>query len=131
MSRLAALVLCSGSPLSLSCQEETPAEKRARAALEKAKAREIMKQCEARVKMAELILGKTGPMIVSLSSLLAKQEMSLVAGIIKTPLEESLDLFVAFEESAKAIISSGGVGELAITDLKDPCCTRKVRVTSC
>jgi hypothetical protein len=114
--------LYSGSPLSLSKQEETPAEQRARAALEKAQAREISKQGEAKVKMAELILSKTGPAIVSLSSLLAKPEMAMVADIIRVPLQESLDLFTLLEESARAVIAAYGVGELAITDMKDPCC---------
>jgi hypothetical protein len=39
-------------------QDETPAEQRARAALVKAQARELAKQKESKVKMAELILGK-------------------------------------------------------------------------
>ncbi len=74
------------------------------------------------MKLAELILAKTGPAIVSLSSLLAKPEMAMVAEIIRVPLQESLDLFTLFEESARAVIAAYGVGELAITDMKDPCC---------
>jgi hypothetical protein len=114
--------MCSGSPLSLSKQDETPAEQRARAALEKAQAREIVKQGEAKVKLGELILAKTGPVLVSLSSLLNKPEMAIVADIIRAPLQESLDLFTVYEDSARSIIAAYGVGELAMTDMKDPCC---------
>ncbi len=110
-------------PLGLSKQEETPAEQRARAALAKAQAREIAKQAEANIKLAELVLSKTGPTIISLSALLAKDGMSDVAGIIREPLGDALDMFTEVEESAKAIIAAGGVGVLAIRDMKDPCCT--------
>ena len=110
-------------PLGLSKQEETPAEQRARAALAKAQAREIAKQAEANIKLAELVLSKTGPTIISLSALLAKDGMSDVAGIIREPLADALEMFTEVEESAKAIIAAGGVGVLAIRDMKDPCCT--------
>jgi hypothetical protein len=114
--------LCSGSPLSLSKQDETPAEQRARAALEKAQAREISKQCEARVKMGEMILAKTGPVIVSISSLLAKPEMEHVTEIIRGPLQEALDYLTVLEESARSTIGSYGAGELAMADMKDSFC---------
>jgi hypothetical protein len=106
-------------------QDETPAEQRARAALAKAQAREIEKQKESKVKLAELILGKTGPIIISLSALLSKDGMMDVASIIRDPLAESLELFSSFEASAKDIIASGGEGYLQITDMKDPCCNCK------
>jgi hypothetical protein len=115
-------VLCSGSPLSLWKQDETPAEQRARAALAKAQAREVAKQGEAKVKLGELILAKTGPVLVSLSSLLNKPEMAMVADIIRVPLQESLDRLTLIAESARTIIASYGVGELELTDMKDPCC---------
>jgi hypothetical protein len=115
-------VLCSGSPLSLSKQDETPAEQRARAALLKAQEREITKQCEARVKMAELTLAKTGPALVSLGSLLAKPEMEMIPEIIRGPLQESLDFLTGLAESARAIIASYGAEELEMADMKDSCC---------
>jgi hypothetical protein len=115
-------VLCSGSPLSLPKQDETPAEQRARAALEKAQAREISKQCEARVKTAELVLAKTGPVIVSLSSLLAKPEMEHISAIIRGPLQEALEYLTVLEESARSVIASYGADELEMADMKDSCC---------
>ncbi len=106
-------------------QDETPAEQRARAAVAKAQAREVAKQKESKVKLAELILGKAGPIIISLSALLLKDGMMDVASIIREPLADSLELFSLFEDSAKFTIASGGEGELAITDMKDPCCNCK------
>jgi hypothetical protein len=116
-------VLCSGSPIGLSKQDETPAEKRARAALDKAREREVQKRAEVHIKLSEAILGKIGPVIVSLSSLLSKPEMEMVAGIIRDPITESLEAFEAMDIAAKAVIANNGEGELEVTDMKDPLCT--------
>jgi hypothetical protein len=107
----------------LSKQDETPAEKRARAALDKAREREVQKRAEVHIKLSEAILGKIGPVIVSLSSLLSKPEMEMVAGIIRDPITESLEAFEAMDIAAKAVIANNGEGELEVTDMKDPLCT--------
>jgi hypothetical protein len=122
MSRLATHVWCSGSPLGLSKQDETPAEKRARAALEKAQNRELAKQAESNSKLAELVLGKCGPTIVSLSALLEKDGMLDLPSIIRDPLVAALEMLQSLEASAKAIIAAAGEGVLELTDMKDPCC---------
>jgi hypothetical protein len=116
------MLWCSGSPLGLSKQDETPAEKRARAALEKAQARELSKKAEANSKLAEFVLGKCGPTIVALAALLGKDGMNDLPAIIREPLVDALEMLYSLEASAKSIITAAGEGVLELTDMKDPCC---------
>ncbi len=109
-------------PLGLSKKDETPAEKRARAALEKAQASELAKKDAANSKMAEVVLGKCGPTIVSLAALLAKDGMDSLPSIIRMPIVEGLEMLESLQASATAIIAVAGEGVLDLTDLKDPCC---------
>ena len=98
---------------------ETPSEKKARLALEKVQALKVTKAQQDMVKMAKTILGKIGPVIVSLASLLAKDEMPLVPVVVRQPLENSLKKFHGYEENAKEVISTDGTISNIVEDLKD------------
>ncbi len=98
---------------------ETPSEKKARLALEKVQALKVTKAQQDMVKMAKTILGKIGPVIVSLASLLAKDEMPLVPVVVRQPLENPLKKFQEYEENAKEVISTDGTISNIVEDLKD------------
>ena len=98
---------------------ETPSEKKARLALEKVQALKVTKAQQDMVKMAKTILGKIGPVIVSLASLLANDEMPLVPVVVRQPLENPLKKFQEYEENAKEVISTDGTISTIVEDLKD------------
>jgi glyoxylate carboligase len=98
---------------------ETPSERKARLALEKVQALKVTKAQQDMVKMANTILGKTGPMIVTLASLLAKDEMPMVPVVVRMPLEASLKKFKEYEVNAKEVISTDGTISTIVEDLKD------------
>ncbi len=98
---------------------ETPSEKKAGLALEKVKALKISKGHQDMVKLAKMIMSKVGPVIVSLTALLAKDEMPMVPVVVKQPLELSLQRFSEYEENAKEVISSEGIVSTMVDDLKD------------
>jgi hypothetical protein len=100
---------------------ETPSERKARLALEKVQALKVSKAQQDMVKMAKTILGKIGPVIVTLVSLLAKEEMPMIPAVVRMPLELSLKKFQEYEENAKEVIATDGTISTMMDDLKDSC----------
>jgi hypothetical protein len=98
---------------------ETPSEKKARLAMERALSQKAAKAAETMVKLATAILSKVSPAKVSLDSLLSKQEMEIVPMIIRGPLVHFAAKFAGYEENAKEVIDSGGIVSTMVDDIKD------------
>jgi hypothetical protein len=98
---------------------ETPSEKKARLAMERALSQKAAKAAETMVKLATVILSKVSPAKVSLDSLLSKQEMEIIPMIIRGPLVHFAAKFAGYEENAKEVIDSGGIVSTMVDDIKD------------
>jgi hypothetical protein len=98
---------------------ETQPELRARLALERAQSKEAGKLLTANTKKAEAVLSKVGAIIISLAAILEKEQMSMVAPLIRDPLSRHLAAFQLLKTTAESVILLGGEGELEIGDLKD------------
>jgi hypothetical protein len=99
---------------------ETPAEKKARLAMERVQIQKTAKVAEGMVKLATGILYKVSPILASLNNLLAKSELQMLPMIIRTPLEQFQAKFREYEENAREVIASEGAVSAMVDDLKDP-----------
>jgi hypothetical protein len=99
---------------------ETPAEKKARLAMERVQIQKTAKVAEGMVKLATGILYKVSPILASLNNLLAKSELQMLPMIIRTPLEQFQAKFREYEENAREVIASDGAVSAMVDDLKDP-----------
>ena len=86
-------------------QEETPAEKRARLAHERAQAKEKDKRRAAAVRHAQSIIAKTAPCVQVLEALLAKDGIDLVAQPVTAPVREALKQMNCWASTSEEIIS--------------------------
>ncbi len=100
-------------------REETQPEKKARLALERAQAKESSKLLMANSKMAEAVLAKVGGILISLGAILEKEQMSMVAPLIRDPLSRHMVAFQLLKTKAESVLLLEGEGELGIGDLKD------------
>jgi hypothetical protein len=98
---------------------ESPSEKKARLAMERALAQKTAKAAEAMVKVATVILSKVSPAKVALDSLLSKEEMLVIPMVIRSPLQRFAAKFTTYEENAREVISSGGIVSTMVEDIKD------------
>jgi hypothetical protein len=98
---------------------ETQPELRARLALERAQEKEAAKLLTANTKKAEAVLSKLGAILISLEAILEKEQMSMVAPLIRDPLFAHQAAFRSLKTKAESVILLGGEGELEIDDLKD------------
>jgi hypothetical protein len=98
---------------------ETELEKKARLALERAQAKEASKRLLANSKAAEAVLAKVGGIIIALGAILEKENMNMVAPLIRDPLSTHLANFEALKSNAESVLLAGGEGELDINDIKD------------
>jgi hypothetical protein len=86
--------------------------------LEKATTKETGRLRLINSKKAELIVGKLGAVLIAIKALLEKDKMSLVAGIIRDPLEVFWTSFSTTKANAEAVIEKGGEGDVQVDDLK-------------
>jgi hypothetical protein len=100
-------------------REETMPERKARFALERAQAKEDSKRLAANSKMAEAILAKVAPIIISLSAIMEKDQMAMVAPLIRDPLLQHMAAFRLLKTAAESVLLLEGEGELGINDIKD------------
>ena len=98
---------------------ETPSEKKARLAMERAVSQKSAKAAETMLKLATVILSKVSPAKVSLDSLLSKPETEIIPMIIKGTLVHFAAKFASYEENAKEVIESGGRVSTMVDDIKD------------
>jgi hypothetical protein len=98
---------------------ETEPEKKARLALERARATESNKLLKANSKMAEAVLAKVGGILLALGAILEKEQMCMVAPLIRDPLSTHMAAFQLMKTNAESVILMGGEGELDIDDIKD------------
>ena len=98
---------------------ETELEKKARLALERAQAKESSKLLTANSKMAEAVLAKVGGILIAFGAILDKEQMSMVAPLIRDPLSTHMAAFQLMKTNAESVILMGGEGELDIDDIKD------------
>lgn len=96
----------------------TPAEKRARAALEKALSREAQKKKETKQKLAAAITSKLDPIIAQSMAVTTKPAFEQVPQAIRQPVVDMLDRFKGYVVSSKTVI---GGGDAALPDMKDCC----------
>ena len=106
------------APFGQAKDNESPAERKARLALERARANETNKQRALLVKLANAIVSKISPQIVSLQNLVAKEMLPSLAPLIKDPVESQLQEFLEMDRDAKRLINSDGEGTLMFDDLK-------------
>jgi hypothetical protein len=99
-------------------REETAPEKKARLVLERAAEKESSRLLLANSKLAETVLAKVGSVLIALQAILAKDQMDMVAPLIRNPLTTFVDKFAVYKASAELIIEQGGLGELGVSDLK-------------
>jgi hypothetical protein len=100
-------------------REETMPERKARCALERAQARESSKRLAANSKLADAILAKVGGIIISLSAILEKEQMAMVAALIRDPLSQHMAAFQLLKTKAESVLLMEGEGDLGVRDIKD------------
>jgi hypothetical protein len=100
-------------------REETEPEKKARLALERAQDKEAAKLLAANSKKAEAVLAKVGAVLISLGAILERENMNMVAPLIREPLSRHMAAFQLLKINAESVLMLGGEGELEIDDLKD------------
>ncbi len=88
-------------------------------AFERAQAKESSKLMIANSKMAEAVLAKVGGILISLGAILEKEQMSMVAPLIRDPLSRHMVAFQLLKTKAESVLLLEGEGELGIGDLKD------------
>jgi hypothetical protein len=99
-------------------REETMPERKARCALERAQSRESSKRLAANSKLADAILAKVGGIIISLSAILEKEQMAMVAALIRDPLSQHMAAFQLLKTKAESVLLMEGEGDLGV-DIKD------------
>jgi hypothetical protein len=99
-------------------QEETAPQKKARMLVERAKEKEDARLLLANSKMAEAVLAKVGSVLIALQTMLAKNQIEMVAPLIRNPLATFRDSFAVYKTSAELIIEQGGLGDLGVNDIK-------------
>jgi hypothetical protein len=90
---------------------ETPAEKRAREAQERADAKHAARVAAVQTKAAESALGKLEPVLAGLRALMSKERFQLLSTLIVEPLSLALDKLSQWHDTASNIVSAGS-GEL-------------------
>ena len=99
-------------------KDETPAEKRAREALDRVREKDKAKSYAAAVKVAMAVTAKATAGMQVIEEVLNREEIALVADVVKQPLYSARDeLKVAIE--AAAVVENSDVGDdLVVPDLK-------------
>ncbi len=101
-------------------KNETAAELKARLLVEKTEEKETRKQMDNEIKVANLVLAKVGPVVVTLDAMLARPGMAMVAAIITDPLVASAEAFHEYEATARGVVSSDGEAKLDnVPDIKE------------
>ena len=107
-----------GLLVSAPSQEETPAERKARENVQKVQAKEQKKLHDANAKVANTLLSKISPSIVSARALLAKDNMHLVAGPMRVPVESSLASLVDLDALCQSALLNEGVASTPLPDAR-------------
>lgn len=97
--------------------EQTPAERKAREALNKALEKEAEKKQTARARGAQSAIAKVEPTIAATELLMAKDHWDEVAETIRVPVETKLATFRKIVQDARAIVD--GNTTIKLVDIKD------------
>ena len=88
-------------------KDETPAEKRARLALEKEKDKKLNKQRDAEIKAAQQVISKIASTLKAGVAIQAKSAYEMIASVIREPLDAAIEEMKSVEENASSIIAEG------------------------
>jgi len=96
--------------------QESAAEKKLRALLDKTREKEQAKIAGSKLKQASVTIGKVEPGIAQFSEVLNRPGIEAIPSAVLNPLRDALSRLESYRDVAQALMSNGGVGDALPTN---------------